>query len=408
MFSSLLGWNNSWDRKVSEEFILKDTAVNRELQLRLAEKSSLQLGAYLYRKEQRKKRMKLNERKLLLEGSDDGKTVDQNEQEYNSSATESHDDDRVFLHVGEILKSHLEYDYKMICKEELTSKIPSDRSVVSILENFVKCYALRAVTTANPKQELPRRRNSIISLTRKEQQHQSKTTSAIDYDEIMNDINLCKETADGIRIYFNFIIKDFLLYPEEREKFLEIMSEENLKQVSINETVEQYRLEDFFQKASTRLEENYAGELLDMTANKLKVEDDERNEKENLSSMASTSSCDSITPQEILRKGFYSKSWFPLNSTSMLSETQKILENIFEWEMIPKNYQNEKGLEPAMLFGIYHLIRLIIKLPEFLTSSLINEQKMPVLLKFLDDFVEFLEENVELYGPQNYIKKEII
>lgn len=383
--------------------------------MRLAEKSQLHLGAYLYRKEQRKKRMKLNERKLLLEGSEeDGKRVEANELEYNSTeSTESQDDDRVFLHVGEILKSHLEFDFKMICKEELTSKIPSDRPVVSILENFVKCYALRAVTTATPKQELPKRRNSIINLTRKDQQRTK--TSAIDYDEIINDINLCKETADGIRIYFNFIIKDFLLYPVEKKDFLGIMSEASLKHANLNPEV--FRLEDFFQMPSSRVEENPAIELSEMsiTANKcplrlrscsLKVEDDDRNEKENLSSMASTSSCDSITPQEILRKGFYSKSWFPLNSASILPETQKILEDVFSWEMIPKNYIIDKAVEPAMIFGIYHLIRLIIKLPEFLTSSLINEQKMPILLKFLDDLVEFLEENVELYGPQNYIKNE--
>lgn len=41
------GWNNSWDRRVSEDFLLKDNADNRKLQRELAEKSQLQLGAYL-------------------------------------------------------------------------------------------------------------------------------------------------------------------------------------------------------------------------------------------------------------------------------------------------------------------------------------------------------------------------
>lgn len=35
------GWNSSWDRKVSEDFILKDTEENRQLQKDLAEKSQL-------------------------------------------------------------------------------------------------------------------------------------------------------------------------------------------------------------------------------------------------------------------------------------------------------------------------------------------------------------------------------
>ena len=41
------GWSNSWDRRVTEDFLLKDNAENRKLQKDLAEKSQLQLGAYL-------------------------------------------------------------------------------------------------------------------------------------------------------------------------------------------------------------------------------------------------------------------------------------------------------------------------------------------------------------------------
>lgn len=41
------GWNSSWDRRVSEDFLLKDNNENRKLQRELAEKSQLQLGAYL-------------------------------------------------------------------------------------------------------------------------------------------------------------------------------------------------------------------------------------------------------------------------------------------------------------------------------------------------------------------------
>ena len=37
-----------------------------------------------------------------------------------------------------------------------------------------------------------------------------------------------------------------------------------------------------------------------------------------------------------------------------------------------------------------------------------NEEKMSLLLKYLDAFVEFLEENPEIYGPENYtdVKQE--
>lgn len=40
---SILGWNSSWDRRVHEDFVLKDTDKNRQLQRDLAEKSQLQM-----------------------------------------------------------------------------------------------------------------------------------------------------------------------------------------------------------------------------------------------------------------------------------------------------------------------------------------------------------------------------
>lgn len=78
----LKGWNSSWDRAVHEDFVLKDTDKNRQLQRHLAEKSQLQMykfellcfnfalinqtnlspidamnsGAYLYRKERKKRK----------------------------------------------------------------------------------------------------------------------------------------------------------------------------------------------------------------------------------------------------------------------------------------------------------------------------------------------------------------
>lgn len=37
------GWSSSWDRRVTEDFLLKDTEENRNLQKELAEKAQLQL-----------------------------------------------------------------------------------------------------------------------------------------------------------------------------------------------------------------------------------------------------------------------------------------------------------------------------------------------------------------------------
>lgn len=122
------------------------------------------------------------ERSLLLNAADEPKQ--QNEQSdieheyYSSSATESHDDDRVFLHMGEVLKSHLEYEHKMITKERLESKLPASLPIVTILESFVKSHAMKVLT--GPQADTPKfkRHNSSI-LGRKEPK-----VKQIDYDSL--------------------------------------------------------------------------------------------------------------------------------------------------------------------------------------------------------------------------------
>lgn len=41
-------------------------------------------------------------------------------------------------------------------------------------------------------------------------------------------INLRKEVADGIRIYFDFLLRDYLLYQQERDQANLLLSDENL------------------------------------------------------------------------------------------------------------------------------------------------------------------------------------
>lgn len=90
------------------------------------------------------------------------------EQEYySSSATESHDDDRVFLHMGEVLKQHLEFEHKMVTKDRIQSKLPAALPIVTILENFVKSHAIKVFTGPLAEPQKIKRRNSSI-LSRKE------------------------------------------------------------------------------------------------------------------------------------------------------------------------------------------------------------------------------------------------
>lgn len=44
-----------------------------------------------------------------------------------------------------------------------------------------------------------------------------------------------------------------------------------------------------------------------------------------------------------------------------------------------------------------------VKLPDFLNATPMTDEKLNVLFKHLDTFIEFLEEHQEFFGEQNYI-----
>lgn len=38
-------------------------------------------------------------------------------------------------------------------------------------------------------------------------------------EKTISDINICREVADGLRIYFDFTLNDLLLYNQEKEQY---------------------------------------------------------------------------------------------------------------------------------------------------------------------------------------------
>lgn len=56
----------------------------------------------------------------------------------------------------------------------------------------------------------------------------------------IHSINLRKEVADGLRIYFDFTLEDYLLYKEERPQAIDLMSQENIKDLTYADSEKQY------------------------------------------------------------------------------------------------------------------------------------------------------------------------
>lgn len=314
---------------------------------------------------------------------------------YSSNGSSLEEDDKIFLHIGIVLKSHIEEDFKMV-RENVKPILPSKLPVVTILEHFVKSYAMKVLTAIPAEQKKPKRRHSII-FPKKEPKE-----STIDFDEIRTKIDLCKEVADGLRIYFNFILKDFLLYPEEKDSLPLTFSLDEISKVRVDHEVV-LSPNDFYRKPQVSQNDKNSentNETETKKSSRLRSQSskttEETEKSENNISAQSSSSGDSLHCEDE-RRGILSKSWFPLNA-GLNPEASRILDGVFEWRMLPDNSE----VEPSMIFGINYLSRLVVKLPEFLSSTPMNEEKLALLLKYLDDFVLFLEENEEMFGSQNY------
>ncbi|XP_037813754.1 protein male-specific lethal-3 [Lucilia sericata] len=470
------GWSSSWDRKVSADFVLKDTEENRQLQRDLAEKAQLQLGAYLYRKEHSKNKKrsrksaainsedsadastsptKLRPRGLSEDNfSSSGSTFEKNENcsmkddcETDSccSSVESfHDEDRVMLRISERLRQYLEYDHDMIVKYGKQHALPSRIPIVAILENFVKQTALKMVFTNNQTEGGTTRRRTA--------QQRTADKKEKDVDKIINTITLLKEVADGIRIYFDFTITDYLLYKEEEDYALSYLSEENLKTFTYVATPA-FSMEWFNTKTDTaetnatatntiaadvvietttptattgitpiaNLTETPSSIPASSTANNANTitttvsqEDQPQRRKlrshrsddcdltlENcLSSIASTSSGASTPLHSNIPVSHlnYLKSLPPISP-----QIRDFLQNVLSWRLLPTNAVPA----PAMIFGAPHLARLLVKLPEFLNASSMTDEKLKVLLQHLDTFTNYLESHKEWFNEDNYVRGNI-
>ncbi|GBP38885.1 Protein male-specific lethal-3 [Eumeta japonica] len=286
------GWNSSWDRCVSEDFVLKDTEENRQLQRDLAEKSQLQLinksttnthfpspssiksipsiwnpipsqetgnvlvtplglrvsmggdqhllsydnffrGAYLYRRERKKgptnagagpsKRARHtfdddgsssstqpDDRQVVLYHTE-GEAGDTDESSGSGPAQVATPPPppppqvltgRAHITLPSALRDRLTFDYHLVVKRGRLSRLPASPCVADILESFVRWYA-RAGAWQTPAKA-------------RGEQHKP------DLLDVSSRLNLVREVADGLRVYFDFALRGHLLYKHELTQYHEI------------------------------------------------------------------------------------------------------------------------------------------------------------------------------------------
>ncbi|XP_012235161.1 MSL complex subunit 3 isoform X2 [Linepithema humile] len=445
------GWNSSWDRCVTEEYVLKDTEENRQLQRDLAQKAQLQLGAYLYRRERKKRSHKMSERLTETEhqerrrrarsggsratsattgSSEDGSsgqhadydTEEVNTEEDTESSSDymgetSDDEDSgggsqsgaskpgVDIDIGSTLKRILEQDHDLISNKNKLVVLPAQPTVINILETWVQHFTTTQLTNIPEK---PQR---------------NKATNTL--EKTVNEVNICREVADGLRIYFDFTLPHLLLYRQEREQYASLKSSLLSNEQAIipkertTENPEMSIKEEFddseyahlppFQEHDSEMDNtnkpsnnskrrlrSYRVSSVD-ESRQLRSYDEGKQDGGNLSSIASTSSRCSSPRGVTLR--------MPPVVTS--AQVNALLQQSNKWRLMPQILgQSENQPGPSAYYGAIHLTRLFVKLPELLQSTDILNKKLKVLLKYLDMFLSYLEMHREWFGEQFYMQVE--
>ncbi|XKL62503.1 hypothetical protein PGB90_002336 [Kerria lacca] len=426
------GWNSTWDRYVTEDYILKDTPENRKLQQELANEAQLTPGGNLYKRDLRNRRRSSNSRRRSRnsenaynsntqrsfndeEGISQGETT---QDEYSSD--KSSDDEGMSISLKEIpvppviripalLKKFLGYDEYLITNKKKLLKLPAEPTIISILESFVHHYVTHGL-------------RSYIS----------KQTRKLKYEDLVTRVSLCKETVDGLRVIFDFTVDNLLMYQEERVQFNDIRSitlnppirsgtcllENETKEIE-NNLVKEIKVADILpatndlknpctvkrvlrsqhHQQSTEQTETHPTNL-EKSEKQDKCENITSIKKEEVQNSMASSSCSSngIVPPYNLRFD---------GSIIYNRHIKKLIQKeIQDWKLIPDYMYTQKPLKPTLVYGATHLARLFVKLPEILQYSTQRPEATEIVVEYSEILLNFLAEHTEWFGDTHYLPED--
>ncbi|KAJ1527669.1 hypothetical protein ONE63_007629 [Megalurothrips usitatus] len=496
------GWNSSWDRCVTEDFVLKDTEENRQLQKDLAQKAQLQLcsnyrrGAYLYRKDRTKRRRKLSDRindslerqkgrrrvstsasatsnsnasgtsasvdsdqdSVSHDEDEDGDDNDdhdhttwgQNSSDESSEAEEREAreeevvEERIPMEISSGLKRLLEHDSTLINKHNKLLNLPAEPNIVTILEGFVKHCAVNQLCNSHTAAAAAASKNGQRYSYK--YMHHNKTR---DLESICRNLNICKEVADGLRVYFDFTLGDLLLYSQERAQFEELISKSEspecskilLKMFSNREDVVDFIKSEPADEEAADSEKDKDKLKVSLPSppgrsptedpstssigqsRKRSLRSSQRSVPDNnapgpstseathapvqcpLSSLASNSSPSSVAsptqPPPVSQSGPSASS--PSKTQEIMSpQSNAVLSQIMSWRLVPPLPNEEPQPLPSLVYGATHLARLFVRLPDLLYTGTMPSNKLKVLTSHLETFMGYLEEHTEWFADHNY------
>ncbi|XP_052792409.1 male-specific lethal 3 homolog [Mya arenaria] len=215
-----LRWNNSWDRIVGEQLVLKTTDENRLLMKQLAEVTKKSIKNKTRRRRIHDILSSAFSGKTPFEHElqkEDEQTTDSNDTDESTEETDSSESDTKMeeskrslrgvpssdIEIPEALKAVLDKDYFAVNQDGKYVRLPAEVNVVTVLESFVKTFMMDFWSPDYDRTHLCHQPPKIA---------------------IERILPICKEFVDGVRICFDFTLATLLLYSPEREQHTHLMS----------------------------------------------------------------------------------------------------------------------------------------------------------------------------------------
>ncbi|XP_072850474.2 MSL complex subunit 3 isoform X1 [Pogona vitticeps] len=447
------GWNRSWDRWAAEDHVLRDTDENRRLQRKLARKAVARM-----RRKGKKGRCRLpgvdsvlkvlptdeneksSENSISSSSSDDSdegtdeeikseeSDIDEKiemKEEQETHTKRDMEERAITIEIPEILKKKLEEDCYYINRRKRLVKLPCQTNIITILESYVKHFAINAAFSANERS--------------RHHQMTSHPNMNLHYVPPEKNVELCKEMVDGLRITFDFTLPLILLYPYEQAQFKKVTSSKfflPIKESVANSTRNQEELSPsppLLNPSTPQSTDSQPVTVEPVTPKRRKTEPEILQSLRR--STRHTSNCDRLSessaspqpkrrnveaPASMPKLFLHLEKKTPVHSGSSSPITltpskegsavfagfegrrNNELNEVLSWKLMPDNYPPaDQPPPPSYIYGSQHLLRLFVKLPEILGKMSFSDKNLKGLVKHFELFLRFLAEYHDDFFPES-------
>ncbi|XP_070460543.1 MSL complex subunit 3 isoform X1 [Equus przewalskii] len=385
------GWNRSWDRWAAEDHVLRDTDENRRLQRKLARKAVARLRSTGRKRKRRRlpgvdsvlKSLPVEEKDENDENSISSSSGDSSEEKDEEISEESDIEEKtevkeepelhrkremeertITIEIPEVLKKKLEDDCYYINRRKRLVKLPCQTNIITILESYVKHFAINAAFSAN---ERPRHHHAM-----------PHANMNVHYVPAEKNVDLCKEMVDGLRITFDYTLPLVLLYPYEQVQYKKVTSSKFFLPIK---------------ESATNTNRNQ--EELSPSPPLLNPSTPQSTESQPATETPVHSRSSSPAPLTPSKEGSAVFATFEGRRTNEINE-------VLSWKLVPDSYPpGDQPPPPSYIYGAQHLLRLFVKLPEILGKMSFSEKNLKALLKHFDLFLRFLAEYHDDFFPES-------